>query len=205
MRAMVFSIGLVVGPSVLWADVQDIMNAAHSAFEDMPALQLVEQISGSCGADRHVNQGVAYCTSDNVVYLSAAVSDHPKAAYLVAHVMGHAAQVRHGVADLALAAIRANPEDERSLRGEVTRQVECLAGLYFTLAEIPQSALSDWFDEEPFTGSHWGRNPLRIGPRVSIGLAERDVWFQKGQASQNPTDCSVGVLSADLLESAFRR
>ena len=195
--------------SVSWAqvaasDVQAIFSAAHSAFERMPDLEIVERIEGKCGADAHVNQGVAYCTSENKIYLNKAVQDTTEASYLVAHVLGHAAQVNHGVADQALTAIRARPDDEIFLRGLVTRQVECLAGLFYAISGAAQGRLSDWFVEEPFNGSHWGRNPLRIGPKVSIGLEARDVWFQKGQAAVSPADCAVGELDAKLLVNAYK-
>ena len=204
MRVFTMCLCLFGFAKVALADVQAVVQAAQSAFDRMPDLQIVERIDGRCGADRHVNQGVAYCTSENKIYLSEAVRNKPEAPYLIAHVLGHAAQVKHGVADQALSAIRARPDEEAYLRGLVTRQVECLAGLFYGLSGAPSGRLSDWFEKEPFVGSHWGRNPLRIGPRVSIGLQARDVWFQKGKTAVGPIDCKAGEMDAQLLVSAYK-
>lgn len=195
---------LFLAPTSLAADFRAVSAAADAAFDRMPDVKIVARIEGECGANSRVNPFVAYCTSQNSIYLSEVAAESEVGAYLVAHAMGHAAQVRHGVADQALAAIRSRPSEERQLRGMVTRQVECLAGLFFALSGADKAQLSDWFQTEPFTGSHWGRDPLRIGPRVSIGLDQRNEWFVRGQIAHTPADCSVGEMSAELLVRAFK-
>lgn len=182
--------------------VTDLAAAAAKSFAEMPALQRVDQIAGACGADETVNSDVAYCTSTNRILVADAVWDAPEAPYLVAHLFGHAVQVRHGVADMALAAIRNRRSEEAMLRGLVARQVDCIAG--YLMARAGQSGdLEDWFDAEPFTGSHWGRDPLRVGPEVSIGLAARAEWFAIGQGG-DLSRCGPGEFTADLLLEALR-
>ena len=189
---------------VLHADpVAEVAAAAQGAFANMPVVRRVDAIAGKCGADLQVNQRVAYCTSQNTIFLSRSAAARPEAAYQVAHLFGHAVQVQHGVADFALAEIRARRSEEATLRGYVARQVECIAGYLFWRAGLPEARLGDWMDQEPFTGSHWGRNPLRIGPQVSIGLGERDEWFQLGQAG-DISACAPGEFTADLLVGALR-
>ncbi len=196
---LVFALMLWSGAAV--ADpVADVAAAAAAAFDEMPRVQRVDQIAGRCGADATVNDQVAYCTTRNVIFL---VSDGSVAPYLVAHAYGHAVQVRHGVADFALAQIRARRSEEAMLRGLVARQVDCVAGFLMVQAGLPQASLMDWFEAEPFTGVHWGRHPLRVGPVVSIGLVERDAWFQIGQAGDLAA-CAPGEFTADLLVVALR-
>ena len=93
----------------------------------MPSVRVVDQITGMCGADEGVSSRAAYCTSANEILLI----DRPGAAYALAHVLGHAVQVRHGVADVALRTIRACRSEEVTLRGYVERQVDCIAGFFF--------------------------------------------------------------------------
>ena len=190
--------------TILHADPVDaVEQAAFAAFPGMPRVQTVPEIVGRCGADVRVNVAVAYCTSRNVIFVSSQTRTRPEAAYLVAHVYGHAVQVRHGVADFALAQIRSRRGEEVMLRGLVTRQVECIAGFLMSRGGLETLALSQMFAEEPFTGAHWGRDPLRIGPKVSIGLAERDAWFQIGLGGDIAA-CAPGEFSADLLLEALR-
>ncbi len=190
--------------TVLAADpVADVANVAAEAFDRMPRVQTVDVIAGECGADRQVNRDVAFCTSRNVIFITKTAATRPDAAYLVAHLYGHAVQVQHGVADFALAQIRARRSEEQMLRGLVARQVECIAGFLIARAGQPRAKLTDWMMQESFAGTHWGRDPLRIGPQVSIGLAERDIWFQRGQSGRL-ADCAVGELSADLLLKALK-
>jgi predicted metalloprotease len=180
------------------------MAAARASFDGMPRLRRVAAIAGECGADQHVNQDVAYCTTRNVVFLSDAAAARPEAPYLVAHVLGHAVQVRHGIADVALAQIRARRSEEPTLRGYVASQVECVAGFMMARAGQSGGSLADWFTDEPFTGTHWGRDPLRVGPQVAIGLAGRDAWFQRGQNAATLQDCAAGEFGAELLLRAYK-
>ncbi len=67
---------------------------------------------------------------------------------------------------------------------------------------MPNTNLTRLYKSEPFTGSHWGREPLRIGPKVSIGLDARAEWFAKGQKTGQFETCSVGEMSAGLIVRA---
>ncbi len=183
--------------------VSDIAKAAADAFDQMPDVVQVAQIAGQCGADAKTNGDVAYCTTRNVIFITEDAAMRPEAPYLVAHLYGHAVQVRHGVADFALAQIRARRGEEQMLRGLVARQVDYIAGFLMARSGHAPTRLADWMTQEPFAGTHWGRDPLRIGPQVSIGLAERDIWFQRGQ-SGSLADCAVGELSADLPIAALK-
>lgn len=194
-------LGALLGTQGAAATLDDIINAANASFDRMPQLAVVDRIAGYCGADAAVNPVVAYCTSENVVRVAASAVAEPQTAYLLAHVLGHAAQVQHGVADVALATITANREQEDVLRADVTRQVDCIAGTIYARAGGDTVSLATWFSSEPLTDSHWGRNPLTIGPKVSIGLAERDRWFQRGQAS-GLAACATPNFNADLLIAA---
>ncbi len=183
--------------------VADVASAARAAFDGMPRVARVDVIEGRCGADRHVNDQVAYCATRNVIFVTDAAAALPEAGYLVAHAYGHAVQVKHRVADFALAQIRSRPGEEQMLRGLVARQVDCIAGFLFARAGLPDARLTYWMTEEPFAGTHWGRDPLRIGPKVSIGLAARDEWFQLGQGDDLAV-CAPGEFSADLLLVALK-
>lgn len=195
---------LLVFSTVAQADpVADVAQAAADAFDGMPRVVTVEEISGECGADKSVNSQVAYCTTRNVIFVSQDARDLPQAPYLVAHAYGHAVQVRHGVADFALAQIRSRRDEEDMLRGLVARQVDCIAGFLVARAGITEVSLVDWYTEEPFAGVHWGRDPLRVGPDVSIGLAARDEWFLLGQGA-DLANCAPGEFTSELLLAALR-
>lgn len=196
-------IPLLITPLAAMADpVDDVVQAAMETFADMPPVQMVGEVAGHCGADKHVNPHVAYCTSQNVIFLTHDARDLPQATYLVAHSYGHAVQVRHGVADFALAQIRARRDEEPILRGLVERQVDCIAGFLMTRAGFPQTMLRAWFTTDPFADIHWGRDPLRIGPVMGVDLAARDRWFQIGQAG-DLAKCTDGEIPVDLLVDAL--
>ena len=186
------------------AQAQDIVGTAQTLYPQMPEVAVVERIAGNCGADAAVNPRVAYCTSENRIYVAEGILADRSAPYEIAHQFGHAIFVQHGLADVALAAIRANRGQEAFLRGQVSRQIDCLAGVLYARAGYPTGQLTDWFDAEPFTGAHWGRDPLRVGPKASISLAARDEWFQKGQMAGEPTACEVPELPVELLITPFR-
>jgi hypothetical protein len=154
-----------------------VQQAAQGMFPDLPDVAPVARIEGQCGADASVNLVAAYCTSRNVILLREGVAEGPALAHLIAHLYGHAVQVRHGVA-------------------------ECIAGAI--LAEAGLSiALSDIHNDEPLTGSHWGRDPLSVGPKVSIGLKARAEWFEIGQ-QEGLAACAPGEFGAELLLEALR-
>lgn len=194
----------LAGQAAFAAPVDDVMRTAAASFDRMPGLQVVERIEGACGADSSVNRTVAYCTSENVIFLSQSAAERPEAAYLVAHLLGHAVQVQHGIADIALREITRRRAEEATLRGYVAAQVDCVAGFLYAQAGLPPASLTTWFTAEPFTGTHWGRNPLRVGPQVQIGLAQRETWFQRGQATSDLSACAAGEFSADLLVQAYK-
>lgn len=203
MRWCIYAMVALVTPAV--ADpVDDVARAAHAAFDGMPSVARVETIDGNCGADGAVNDQVVYCTSQNRIFVTPAAARLPQAAYLVGHAFGHAVQVQHGVADAALAQIRSRRDEEQMLRGLVERQVDCLAGFLMARAGLSPSSLTDWFGRDPLADAHWGRDPLRIGPRVSVMLDARNDGFQRGQGG-DLTACAAGEFGAELLLDALKR
>ena len=181
----------------------DVAAAARAAWPGMPALREVPRIAGACGADGSVSAAAAYCTTTGEVLIATHSRAAPGAAYLVAHLMGHGAHVTQGVADRALSAIRRSPGDEAALRARVERQVDCLAGVLAARAgqPAPPGAL---FDADPFPGPHWGRDPLRAGPRMALPLAERGAAFARGAAAGHPRACADPELDGGLLEARWR-
>ena len=186
------------------AAAQDIIATAQELYPGMPQVQAVERIAGHCGATAAVNPRVAYCTSSNRIFVADGILADASAPYEIAHQFGHAIFVQHGLADVALAAIRSNRDQEVYLRGQVSRQIDCLAGVIYARAGFVEASLRGWFEAEPFTGSHWGRDPLRVGPVASIGLSARDAWFVKGQTAGHPRACKVPELPVELLITPFR-
>lgn len=177
-------------------DLPALIARSEASFERLPEVVVLPEVTERCGGG--VLAPAIYCTSENAIYLSAAL-EGPEAAYALAHLYGHALQVRYGLADIALAAIRAEPAEEAAIRSRVTRQVECLAGVLLARAGIDVPPLDVLFEDEPMTDAHWGRSPVRSGPRVSIGLAARAEWFARGQAAADPAICAVDGLLPDLI------
>ncbi len=201
MRFLVM-IGAILSASVAAAqDAQAVIDAANAAFDRMPVVEQVAVIEGRCGATAEVNKHVAYCTSENRIFLTAT---GPEAAYLLAHVYGHAVQVRHGVADVALRTIQRRRAEEATLRLDVTRMVECIAGVILHRAGVDQVDLTGMFATDPLSDSHWGRKPLSAGPRVTMTVAERNSWLQRGLAEGHPRVCGTVSFPADLVVAAFR-
>ncbi|WP_112323143.1 neutral zinc metallopeptidase [Oceanibium sediminis] len=188
------------GPDTARA-VSDVVEAANRSFARLPPVRLTTQIGAVCGGGDASDLG-RYCTSQNAIFIANDLEARigpEAAAYVVAHLFGHAIQVRHGVADIALRTIRAEPQNEAELRGMVTRQVACLAGFLLKRADARRPALSAWFADEPFTDAHWGREPVHAGPRVAIGIAARSEWLETGYRAADVSACSVGRISADGL------
>ena len=186
------------------ADQLAVAVAADAAFPQMPVVQRVASINGNCGADRTVHPVVAYCTSSNTILLADTAGEEPARDYLLAHAFGHAVQVRHGVADVALREIRNRPDDEMILRGYVERQVDCIAGFILAQAGLQQPDLAALFQTDPLDRPHWGRSPLRLGPHLDVPVAERAEWLLTGH-TQGLAGCAVGEFSADLLLEALRQ
>ena len=199
-----FLIFLLCGSAAVADAVDKIAATAKARFGSMPDVVTVPEIVGRCGATEEVNQQAVYCTTRNQILIAADARSLPEAPYLVAHLFGHAVQVQHGVADFALSEIRARRREEAMLRGLVERQVDCIAGFLFTEAGLAPTDLADLVADDPFDGIHWGRDPLRIGPTVSIGRDARAEWFAVGQGGDLAA-CGPGEFTADLLLEALRR
>jgi len=180
-----------------------ISDAAQKIFPEMPALKLVPDVYAHCGAAAGVNPQMAYCTSDNTIYYRVDTDHAAHEAYALAHLYGHAVQVRHGVADVALRQITRRRDEEGQLRAWVEQQVDCIAGVLFRIARLPRTDLRALYAEEPMTDRHWGRNPLSQGPVASAGFAARAAWFDVGQRG-NLSACAVGEFGSDLLLRAMR-
>lgn len=191
---------LLLGNVAAAQQVQSVVTAASSAFGQMPRVEVVDAIAGQCGAGPDVNPIAAYCTTRNVIFVAGA--DGPRAAYFVAHAFGHAVQVQHGIADVALAQIRARRGEEAILRGLVERQVDCIAGFLIARAGIAPFELAELFDADPLAQPHWGRDPLRVGPFVDVPLRDRADWFARGQGGDIAA-CAPGEFTADLLLEAL--
>lgn len=204
MRIFVIAVVVLIGTQ---AGAQDVVSrletAARAAFTAMPDVRVVSQVAGVCGADNTVTSRVAYCTTSNTILIAADQVALPQLPYLLGHAFGHAVQVRHGVADVALRTIRARPQDEVVLRGYVDRQVDCISGFLFAKAGFASASLTNWMTDDPFDDIHWGRQPLRVGPVMPVALAERDIWFKRGQ-SGDLASCAVGEFGADLLIDAYQ-
>ncbi|WP_411645484.1 neutral zinc metallopeptidase [Loktanella agnita] len=183
--------------------VEDITAAARATFDGMPYVRTVDRIADNCGADERVSEQVAYCTSRNLILMAKSAREQPETPYLIAHAYGHAVQVRHGVADFALGQIRRRRDEEAMLRGLVERQVDCIAGYLVARAGLAPMQLGDLVTEEPLTDIHWGRDPLRLGPALSIGLGAREDWFLIGQAGDLAA-CAQGEFGAELLLAALK-
>lgn len=194
-------------PTVVEA-VNQVMQAASEAFAEMPQLRVAPATFGFCGADPSVNEFAVYCTSQNVILVTGDALARPDISYLVAHLLGHAVQVRHGVADVALGAIRRRPSEEAVLRSFVAAQVDCLAGYFHARAglTLDEDEVLPWFEAEPFTGIHWGRDPLRIGPEVSVGKEVRAGNFMVGWSQNDLEICDfiMAELAPGLLAKAVR-
>lgn len=189
------------------AALSGLVDAADKTFLRLPDVYFKKSLKGLCGAGRASNPYVLFCSAERRIYMRTGVVDAfgvGAAGYLLGHVYGHAAQVKYGVATIALATIRANRDREDELRGYVTRQVECVAGVLNNRAGLVDGGPKDWFGTEPLADSHWGASPIARGPVVSIGLDQRHEWFLKGLKSGDFKECSAGVFPADLLVNASR-
>ena len=200
---MKWILALAVMASPAAADPFAVVDAARAMFDRVPQVQVIDpEGEPPCGAGDETNEAAFYCTSDKTIYHVADFASTPQAGYEMAHLLGHAMQVEHGVADVALREISRRRDEEEALRGMVTRQVECVAGVFVARAELDPVDLAQLFEDEPFTHSHWGRSPVNEGPRVSIGLAARQEWFDIGYGARDVAACSVGEMVADLLVAA---
>ncbi|MEO0912973.1 MAG: hypothetical protein AAFY59_08280 [Pseudomonadota bacterium] len=188
--------------------LRPVVVAAERAFPRLPGVTLTSSLRNVCGGDAASDPFANYCTDLNRIYVAKLAETGMSAdemIYRLAHLYGHAVQVRHGIADVALATIRANRAEEGLLRANVTQQVECIAGVIAGRATGGRvRGPASWATEEPFTGSHWGASPIARGPKVSIGLAARNDWFLKGRDSDDFAACATERFSADLILRAVR-
>ncbi|SFS09817.1 hypothetical protein [Yoonia litorea] len=203
MRLLYVLIIVVLGGPATADVAQRVAAVADASFARMPQQVTADRIAGQCGADETVHPTVAYCTSQNRIYVSAGSVEPPFLSYLVAHVYGHAVQVQHGVADVALRTIRARPEDEAMLRGWVERQVDCIAGFVLAQADLPLPDLTTYVTDDPFDRPHWGRSPLSRGPHLPIPVSDRMRWLKTGY-ERGLSACAVGEFDASLLLAAQR-
>lgn len=201
---MKYILPLVVSAGPVFADPFEVVETAREMFDRIPRVELVEDLSEMCGAGWQTNEYLFYCTSLNTIYHGPQFDRRPQASYEMAHLLGHALQVKHGVADVALREITRRRDEEDALRGMVTRQVECLAGVLMARSDVAFIDLAAAFEEEPFTHAHWGRQPVNAGPQVSIGVEARQEWLAIGYAAADVAACSVGEMSAQLLIDAQR-
>ncbi|QHQ34944.1 hypothetical protein [Algicella marina] len=185
-----------------------VVRAAEGFFTRLPGVSLTSALRDVCGGDGDSDPHMLYCTDLNRIYvarLDLTEMGEDEMAYRLAHMYGHAVQVRHGIADRALATIRANRAREWELRTMVTQQVECIAGVILReaigkRAQGPAAVAGG----EAFTTSHWGASPVANGPRVSVGTAERESWFRKGRDAGDFAVCAAGEFSSDLILRALR-
>ena len=194
----------LLSASVASADPVAVHRTAAEIFPDMPRLIISPAMMEDCGAGRRTNPNGFYCTSQNQIFLAEGARARAQAAYEVAHLLGHAVQVKHGVADVALREITRRRDEEAKLRGWVERQVNCIAGVLMAQAGQPPIDLASAFGEEPFTDAHWGRFPVNQGPQVSIGLEAAQEWLDTGYVAGDVVVCAVGEFSSDLLVAAQR-
>ncbi|MEO0387755.1 MAG: hypothetical protein AAF281_09535, partial [Pseudomonadota bacterium] len=126
--------------ALLWTPVlaaadtlERLVAVAEAYFPKMPPVIVARDIAGLCGGGGDSNSSVQYCARSNRILrvpdLAARAGSTAAAGYMLAHLYGHAAQVQHGVADIALARILTDRAREAAYRGMVTGQVECIAGV----------------------------------------------------------------------------
>lgn len=189
------------------ADPFAVSRTAQDTFDRMPRVlerrDFLDQCGGAGDRDHShdANPRIRYCTTNNTIYVVQGFGDGPLAAYELGHVFGHAIQVQHGIADIAFREISRRRDEEDALRGMVTRQVECVAGVLTAMAGLAPADLAS-LPAEPFTDSHWGRQPVHNGPRVSIGTGARAEWYNIGYRAQDFAVCTVGEMSSDLIVAA---
>lgn len=174
-------------------------------FDRMPMVEAVANLSTHCGAGGDTNSSVFYCTTTNTIYHGPGFEARPQAAYEIAHLFGHAVQVQHGVADVALRQIVQRRDEEDALRGMVERQVNCIAGVLMARAgQPPIDIAAAYGGQEPWQNAHWGRDPVNRGPFLSIGIDAVQEWVDTGYAAADVSACAVGEFSSRLLVEALR-
>jgi len=200
---MRFVLALFVFIHPAFADPFTVHETASAMFGRMPQVAQTN-IADICGAGERTNPYVFYCTTSNTIFYRSDFTSRPQAAYEMAHLLGHAVQVQHGVADFAFRQIQRRRDEEDDLRGLVERQVNCIAGVLLARAGQPLISIANAYDEEPFQNAHWGRNPVNRGPFLAIGKPAIQEWLDVGYAAADVAACEVGEFSARLLIAAQR-
>lgn len=184
------------------ADPLELLTGARTVLPNQPRLVKFAEGEQPCGMGRGSNEYIGFCASLRAIYYRNDFATRPQAAYEMAHVMGHYYQVRYGVADVALREIRNRRDEEVALRALVTQQVECVAGVLMSRAGLAFVPLDQMYASEPFTDAHWGAQPLRAGPKVSIGMPLRAAAYANGYRSSDIAACGYGEMTADILVNA---
>lgn len=188
--------------------LRDVVREAEQTFSRMPQVRLTSAIAQLCGGDARSNMLMRYCTDQNAIFVTSDLPDRvagpEAAAYMLAHLYGHAVQVRHGQAARALDAVGADPGREAALRAQLAAQADCIAGFLHARATGYRGGLAGWFTAEPFTDSHWGRTPLADSPQGGIGPGGRERWYRTGQQAEDLAACAQPDLDAGPLLAAMR-
>ena len=185
--------------------VAPVIRAANALFPRLPGVTLTTRIDALCGGDDETSEHVRYCTDQNLIFLTrglVAEVGSKDAAFILAHAYGHAVQVRHGVADIALRAITTQRLREVELRRMVESQVACIAGVILDRAfgdDAPDGPGSQYF-----ANAHWGRAPLASRAKIALDLEEQRRWYQIGRR-QGLSACEVGDIPIEPLRQFIRR
>ncbi|WP_233417080.1 neutral zinc metallopeptidase [Halovulum marinum] len=169
--------------------VEATVRAAGRLFPNLPAVRLTSAIGRVCGGPP-ASELVRYCTSANLVYLAADIDQRlsePAAAYLVAHQLGHAAQLRAGIAARA---------DTPELRAALELQADCLAGVILSSTETTASDPAVRAATDHLTAPHWGAEPIENGRPEPLPPTIRGEWLQWGYREADAGRCEVGDLPA---------
>lgn len=184
-----------LGPDTA-AAIAPVVERAQQGFRRMPQVRLTSALADICGADADTQTGAIFCTSLNAIYVDADLARDlgpGAAAYFVAHLFGHALQLRHGTPPKA-------GDDEALARAEA--QADCIAGHLLAASGAARVRLADWFDDDPLEDVHWGADPLAGAMSVSLTLAARDAAFRAGEDAEGIAACSAPGLDEAALARA---
>ena len=179
--------------------IAPVIAAAETAFARLPLVALTSNIRGICGGDAAASDLMRYCTGRNTIYVSWDVDDRlagAPLAYLMAHMLSHGVQVRHGLA-------AATAEGAKAAQLEM--QADCLAGVIMARADLaPGEGPADWFAAHPLTRAHWGAAPLAAMPAAQVAVSLRDQWYRRGRAGGDVAACATEDWPAPPLLDAVR-
>lgn len=181
--------------------LRPVVQLANRTFTRMPQVQLTSRLVDLCGGGPEASLYTRYCTDLNTIYFSADLSEKLSGqaiSYLIAHQYARAVQVRHGIADIALSRIKAEPANEAALRVQVSAQAACVAGVLLGRAKIEGISASVLADD-PFGKPHWGHSPISNTALSPITTAERDRWFATGHRAKDFAVCATKDFDARLI------